>query len=299
MALDDPGAAGRAPAGRMAAGRGTARRVAARRVTAGPAPARRQTAGPDSADRGVARPPVRPPADVLRILGEGELEIVGRLVDASNAVLYCRVRGAGPGGAEATLACVYKPVRGERPLWDFPVGTLANRERAAYLVSEAAGWAIAPPTVLRDGPFGRGMVQLWVEVDETADVVDMVRRSDRRLRRIALFDAVVNNADRKGGHLLPVRGGHVHGVDHGICFAVEPKLRTVLWGWRGRPLGTRERATLERLRTALDGELGAGLRELLSRREVDATSRRIDDLLATGRFPEPDPGRPVIPWPPF
>ncbi len=252
-----------------------------------------------AASREPARPPAPATAEALRILGEGELEIVGRLVDASNAVLYCRVRGPGPDGAEAELACVYKPVRGERPLWDFPVGTLANRERAAYLVSEAAGWAIAPPTVLRDGPFGRGMVQRWVDVDESVDVVDLVRRSDRRLRRIALFDAVVNNADRKGGHLLPVPGGHVHGVDHGICFAAEPKLRTVLWGWRGRPLGAKERGTLERLRTALDGELGASLRELLSRREVAAISRRLEDLLASGRFPQPDPERPAIPWPPF
>ena len=237
--------------------------------------------------------------DALRVLREGRLRPIGRLADASNATLFCHVAGPGSDGAEVELACVYKPVRGERPLWDFPVGTLANREYAAFLVSEAASWAIAPPTLLRDGPFGPGMVQLWVDVDEAVDVVDLVRQSDERLRRIALFDAVVNNADRKGGHLLPAPGGHVHGVDHGVCFAVEPKLRTVLWGWRGSPIARTERTTLERLGTALDGELGARLRELLAEDEVAEFGSRIEHLLSTGCFPEPDPERPAIPWPPF
>ena len=237
--------------------------------------------------------------DALRVLRDGRLRPVGRLADASNATLFCHVAAPGPDGVEIELACVYKPVRGERPLWDFPVGTLANREYAAFLVSEAAGWAIAPPTLLRDGPFGPGMVQLWVDVDEAVDVVDLVRQSDERLRPIALFDAVVNNADRKGGHLLPVPGGHVHGVDHGICFAAEPKLRTILWGWRGSPIAGAERATLERLETALGGELGARLRDLLAEHEVSAVGARIEDLLSTGCFPQPDPERPAIPWPPF
>ena len=227
------------------------------------------------------------------------MEILGRLADASNATLYCRVAGTAEDGSGLELACIYKPVRGERPLWDFPVGTLANREYAAFLVSDTMGWGIAPPTLLRDGPFGSGMVQLWVDVDDEADVVAMVRGCDARLRRIALFDAVVNNADRKGGHLLPVAGGHVHGVDHGICFSVDPKLRTILWGWRGAPIDPDERATLERLRQDLDGDLGAQLRELLSAREVAITVRRVDRLLASGRFPQPDPERPAIPWPPF
>ncbi len=237
--------------------------------------------------------------DALRVLREGRLRPVGRLADASNATLFCHVAGSGSDGAAVELACVYKPVRGERPLWDFPAGTLANREYAAFLVSEAAGWSIAPPTILRDGPFGHGMVQLWVDMDQAVDVADLIRQCDERLRPIALFDAVVNNADRKGGHLLPMPGGHVHGVDHGICFAVEPKLRTVLWGWRGSPIDHAERTTLERLRAALDGELGARLRELLAEQEVVAVSTRIDRLLSTGRFPEPDPERPAIPWPPF
>jgi uncharacterized repeat protein (TIGR03843 family) len=233
------------------------------------------------------------------VLRGGDLRVVGRLVEASNVTLYCHATGAGPQGEERTVACVYKPVRGERPLWDFPVGTLANREYAAFLVSEASGWGIAPLTLLRDGPFGPGMVQLWVDVDADADVVQMVRGCDERLRSLALFDAVVNNADRKGGHLLPVPGGHVHGVDHGICFASEPKLRTVLWAWRGSPINPDERRALEGLHTALTADLGAQLAGLLSRREVAATSRRLDALLETGIFPQPDPDRPAIPWPPF
>lgn len=235
----------------------------------------------------------------LRLLREGSLDVIGRIAEASNATLYCRATGTSEDGEEAEIACVYKPVRGERPLWDFPVGTLANREYAAFLVSEASGWGIVPPTLLRDGPFGWGMVQLWVDVDEEADVVGLVRRCDDRLRPIALFDVVVNNADRKGAHLLPIQGGHVHGVDHGICFAVEPKLRTILWGWRGTPIAEDERDTLSRLREALDGDLGARLRELLSNREVALTTRRLDALLARGIFPQPDPDRPAIPWPPF
>lgn len=254
----------------------------------------------------MSRRPPRPPrrarpaseGDRLAALRSGELRVIGRVADASNATLYCHASVA-TGGDEVTVGCVYKPVRGERPLWDFPVGTLANREYAAYLVSEASGWGIAPPTLLRDGPFGSGMVQLWVDVDSDVDVVDLVQRCDERLRPIALFDAVVNNADRKGGHLLPVPGGHVHGVDHGICFAVEPKLRTILWAWRGSRIEPAEREVLERLAADLAGDLGARLRELLSAREVTATARRLDRLLRLGTFPQPDPDRPAIPWPPF
>ena len=139
-----------------------------------------------------------------------------------------------------TLAaeCVYKPVAGERPLWDFPDGTLAGREVSAYLVSEATGWRVVPPTVLRDGPFGPGMVQLWMDVDPTSTCRVRPPRHPA-LRRMAVFDAVVNNADRKGGHILPTPDGHVYGVDHGICFSVEPKLRTLLWRWAGKPLPAR------------------------------------------------------------
>ena len=192
---------------------------------------------------------------------------------------------------------MYKPVQGERPLWDFPDGTLASREVAAYAVSEATGWEVVPPTVLRDGPFGPGMVQLWIDVDETVDLAELVRTDDPRLRRMALFDAVVNNADRKGGHLLPTPDGHLYGVDHGVCFAVEPKLRTLLWGWRGLPLTEEEAGVLESLRH--DPDLAATLDGLLADREVAATRQRIERLLRDRRFPQPHPDWPAIPWPPF
>lgn len=239
-------------------------------------------------------------ATALRLISEGELEVVGRLVAASNATLFCRATlPDGPGGGPLVGTCIYKPVRGEAPLWDFPVGTLAARERAAYLVSEASGWRIVPPTVLRDGPFGEGMVQLWVDVDETVDPVDLVNDADERLRRIAVFDAFVNNGDRKVGHLLPRPDGLVQGVDHGVCFNGDPKLRTVLWAWRGTRLRRAEIRDVERLRDALGDTLVDALGEILSSREAQATRRRAGELLESGRFPVPAPDRPAIPWPPY
>lgn len=226
----------------------------------------------------------------------GRLEIIGRLTDASNATFLCEVEV--DAGAERVRA-VYKPTRGERPLDDFPSGTLANREVAAFALSEQTGWRIVPPTVLRDGPLGHGMVQLWIEPDPDADVVEMITSDDDRLRRVCLFDVLANNADRKGGHLLPMTDGHVYGVDHGICFAAEPKLRTVLWAWRGRPLSDAEAAVVRRVRDALETELGQALGALLSPAETAAISRRARALATSGRFPQPDPDRPAIPWPPF
>jgi len=239
-------------------------------------------------------------AAALALLAEGELDVVGRLVASSNRALYCSITRTCPDPEpDVIAACVYKPIRGERPLDDFPDGTLGYREVAAHLVSDASGWRIVPPTILRDGPFGAGMVQLWIDTDDAIDPWDLVQRSDQSLRSMAIFDAVVNNADRKVGHILPVAGGHLYGVDHGICFSAEPKLRTVLWGWRGRRLADDERAVLERMRGELRATLGEELGALLSRREVAATGRRIDELLSSGRFPLPDPDRPAIPWPPF
>ncbi|MDP9435563.1 MAG: SCO1664 family protein [Actinomycetota bacterium] len=230
----------------------------------------------------------------LRLLRHGELAIEGRLVDASNATLYCAVSLDG-----TTAACVYKPVRGERPLWDFPDGTLAGREVSAYLVSEASGWDLVPPTVLRDGPFGPGMCQLWVDVDETVDLAALARGDHPDLRRMAVFDAVVNNADRKGGHLLPTPEGRVQGVDHGICFSTEDKLRTLLWQWRSQPLTDEAVEVLGVLRADLEGPLGEALSEHLTVREVRRTVQRVDRLLSTRRHPEPSPDWPAIPWPPF
>ncbi len=256
------------------------------------------------------------------VLRNGELEVLGRLVVSSNAALYCTLRS---GSAE--LAAIYKPVRFERPLWDFPDGTLANREVAAGLVSDATGWGIVPPTVLRDGPFGPGMVQSWIDTDRSVHPWDLVRTSDPRLRRMAIFDAVVNNTDRKGGHILPVSlepgevasepaggGGpeigdepvdhtarplHLYGIDHGVCFAIEPKLRTVLWAWRGEPFEADELAVLDLLRGALDGRLGRRLAALLDPTEIASLRARVDQLIAIGRFPQPDPERPATPWPPY
>jgi hypothetical protein len=243
--------------------------------------------------------PVTTP-EALRALTEGRLEVVGRLVEASNATLYCelQVDWPLPDGAHS-LHAVYKPTRGERPLDDFPDRTLAQREVCAWLVSEQVGWSIVPPTVLRDGPAGRGMVQLWIDVDQEVDVLRLILTRDDRLRRFAVFDALVNNADRKGGHVLPTEDGDLHGCDHGICFAAEPKLRTVLWGWKGEPLTDEELEGVRRLRDALDGELGARLRELLTPAELDATCRRAEGLLRERTMPLPDARRHVIPWPPF
>jgi uncharacterized repeat protein (TIGR03843 family) len=233
--------------------------------------------------------------EALELLREGDLSIEGRVVDASNATFYCAVSDGG-----RAAACVYKPVAGERPLWDFPDGTLAEREVAAYEVSAATGWLIVPPTVYRDGPAGPGMVQLWIDTDDDVNIARFMRRRDlESLRHLAVFDAVINNADRKGGHLLPTRDGHVYGVDHGVTFNVEDKLRTVLWQWAGAKVPPAAREVLARLRQDLDGDLGERLGELLTRREVRRTKSRVDALLSTGRHPEPNGDWPPVPWPPI
>jgi uncharacterized repeat protein (TIGR03843 family) len=243
--------------------------------------------------------PVLPVDDALDLLRHGELEVVGRLYASSNNAMLCLVTRHGPGtGPDVVATGIYKPIIGERPLADFPDGTLAHREVAAFAVSQATGWNIVPPTVLRDGPFGEGMLQLWIRVDESVDPVGLVVESDDRLRRIALLDAAINNTDRKAGHLLPVPGGHIYGVDHGVTFSPVPKLRTVLWSWRGEPFAPQEADVLRRLRAGLDGELGEILRGLLDPIEVAATARRLDRLLRAGVFPQPDPRWPALPWPP-
>jgi hypothetical protein len=240
------------------------------------------------------------PAATLDVLREGDLEVLGRLLASTNQALFCRLTQPCPDPEPPVVVdAIYKPIRGERPLDDFPDGTLSRREVAAHLVSEATGWAIVPPTVMRDGPFGEGMVQLWIDIDETVDVIALVIDDDPRLRRIAIFDAIVNNTDRKGGHLLPIRGGHIFGVDHGVCFSVVPKLRTVLWGWRGERLDADELQVVGNVRDDLEGRLGEELTGLLDPIEVEATARRAERLLQTGRFPRPSPNWPAVPWPPF
>ncbi|MEV0147533.1 MULTISPECIES: SCO1664 family protein [unclassified Nonomuraea] len=239
--------------------------------------------------------PVMDEESALKLLRDGRLDVVGRLVEATNLTLYCSVTLAGQ-----TVACVYKPVRGERPLWDFPDGTLAAREVAAFEVSQMTGWQIVPPTVYRDGPFGPGMCQLWIDTEREIDLMRLVRSRNPVVRRMAVFDAVVNNADRKGGHLLPLPTGHVYGVDHGVCFAAEDKLRTVLWQWRGKPLAREAVAVLAKLERDLEaGALGRRLRELLTPAEVEATWQRVRRLLDTGVHPSPSEDWPAIPWPPI
>lgn len=240
-------------------------------------------------------------ASTLEILRDGDIDVIGRIIGSSNNALFVTVTLECPDPEPARVVeAIHKPTAGEAPLADFPDGTLTRREVAAWHVSEASGWDIVPPTILRDGPFGEGMIQAFVEADPTVDVVAMINEDDPRLRRMAVLDAAINNTDRKGGHILPVDGGRqIHGVDHGVCFSAVPKLRTVLWGWRGEPLLPDELEGLRRIRTALDGELGTVLAGLLSRAEVRATVRRVDGLLANERFPLPSPTWPAIPWPPF
>jgi uncharacterized repeat protein (TIGR03843 family) len=241
-------------------------------------------------------PDVASDESVLELLGNGRLDVEGRLVEASNATLYCTIKTRGD-----SVACVYKPVAGERPLWDFPTGTLAGREVAAYAVSKAAGWDVVPPTVMREGPYGPGMCQLWIEWDSSVDLIAMSRRTDHAgLREMAVFDAVINNADRKIGHLLPVPDGHLYGCDHGVCFAEDYKLRTVLWQWRGRTLPRRSIEVLRKLQALLaDGaSLAAELAKYLTPAEVAATRIRVEKLLKHRVHPYPPEDWPAIPWPP-
>ena len=232
----------------------------------------------------------------LSLLTVGELTIEGRLYEASNATLLCQVAADG-----VAALCVYKPVAGERPLWDFPHGTLAGREHAAYLTSEATGWHLIPPTVLRDGPYGEGMVQFWIDVDRTVDVEALVRSGDPRLRPLAILDAIMNNSDRKGVHVLPAVDGSVYGCDHGLTFHDDDKLRTVLWAWRGQRLADSERQVVADVAGQLmaGGALRAALSPYLTRRELQAAARRALTLQAVGRFPQPSEDWPAVPWPPF
>jgi uncharacterized repeat protein (TIGR03843 family) len=240
-------------------------------------------------------------ATTLEALRDGEISIVGRIVESSNnAMLVTVTRDCPDPEPVLVLDAIYKPTLGERPLDDFPDGTLAHREVAAWHVSEASGWGLVPPTILREGPFGEGMVQAFIDVDPDVDVIAMVIEDDPRLRRMAVLDAIMNNTDRKGGHILPVDGArHVYGVDHGVTFSTTPKLRTVLWGWRGQPLTPDEIEGVERVRDALEDDLGATLSGLLSRAEIRATSRRTEALLLNRCFPYPSADWPAIPWPPF
>ena len=239
------------------------------------------------------------------------LEILGRMENASNSTIVVR---------ENDTQFVYKPISGERPLWDFPDGNLAHRERASYLLSTLAGWDLVPQTELREGPMGLGSFQHWVDADvisvdivapnetpenwhvvmsgsnERGQHVVLAHAADSNLRKMALFDAVINNADRKGGHILTDDDGNHFAIDHGVTFHHEPKLRTVLWGWIGEPLTAEEIDLLQNSAKAIHDEK---FTELLTPQEILATENRIKGLIELGAFPEPSPDWPAIPWPIF
>nr|WP_245677006.1 SCO1664 family protein [Nocardia acidivorans] len=254
-------------------------------------------------------------------LRTAELTVIGQVTTASNVTLVCEAEQDGP----QPLRVVYKPVRGERPLWDFPDGTLAEREVASYAVSQALGWGVIPETVLREGPYGPGMVQRWVDtvedgpelvdlvpvgeiaegyrevlraLDPSGHPVSLVHAHDPRLLRMAVLDVLINNADRKGGHVLSGVDGRVYGVDHGICLNTEPKLRTVLWGWAGESIDDELLTDITVLVKALPGELGTRLSELITEEEVRALEVRAQGLLENPVMPLPSGARP-IPWPAF
>lgn len=218
----------------------------------------------------------------------GELEIIGRLVDASNASLLCQLPDE--------TKVIYKPIAGERPLWDFPDGNLASREVAAYYLSEVGNFKVVPKTVLREGPFGLGAVQEWIEVSEEADVIATAQSHDSQIRNLALFDIVINNADRKFGHILIKSDQQVFGCDHGVSLHEENKLRTVIWQFADLDLTASEKDQLSNLLNVIDRDY---LKNLLSANEIDAIFERVGFLLEDGRFATPSPNWPAVPWPPY
>lgn len=270
----------------------------------------------------------RPPFDGLQSMTVGELTVVGRVVTASNATLVCDAADAAGG---EPVRCVYKPIRGEVPLWDFPDGTLAGREVASFEISDALGWDVVPPTVLRDGPFGPGMVQRWIDTPEPhgdrgdrVDLIDICRpdlvpsgwipvlqaydgegeevalihADDPRLQRMAVLDVLLNNADRKGGHALEGLDGYVYGVDHGICLHSEDKLRTVLWGWAGTTVDDALMADVVTFVDTFADAVEPRIRGKITEAEVGALLARACALVADPVMPEPRSSRP-IPWPAF
>lgn len=232
----------------------------------------------------------------MRLLAEGEIQTHGAIPWSSNYALLLTVRLD-----QLEALAIYKPRRGERPLWDFPAGTLYRREFAAFLLSEALGWKLVPPTVLRDGPYGLGTLQLYIASDPEQHYFSIYPRHADDFRRVALFDVIANNADRKAGHCLLDASGRLWSIDHGICFHVEPKLRTVIWDFADEPIPASMLADLQRLSIQLaPGEtLANEFSRLLSPPEASALCERVTGLLTSGRFPVPDPYRRNHPWPPI
>ena len=233
-------------------------------------------------------------SEVVEVLTHGDLIVTGRLIDASNATLLAECSYK-----DQKIKCIYKPIAGERPLWDFPDGNLAHREYAAFLISKHGDFNVVPLTILRDGPFGIGMVQEWIDIDTSIDLADFFSSDDARLRKMALFDAVINNTDRKIGHLLPHISGFLYGCDHGVTFHQENKLRTVLWQWAGDALSDEEVQTLSMLLIKIKNQQLENLEELITQTELSALIQRIEELLRSRSFPVPSQDWPAIPWPAF
>ncbi|NCV16718.1 MAG: SCO1664 family protein [Actinobacteria bacterium] len=223
----------------------------------------------------------------------GELIVEGRLVDASNATLFGKVLTSD----QSSFSVVYKPIAGERALWDFADGNLASREVAAYLISEVGQFNCVPLTVMRDGPFGIGAVQQWIDVDPDLDLIAIGQQSTPAIRNIALFDVVINNTDRKFGHILPISESQILGCDHGLTFHEEFKLRTVLWQYAGQELDKDEVSKLESLKLRINDDIGVSLGELITKDEINSLLERIDTLISEG-FPYPSEQWPAVPWPP-
>lgn len=234
---------------------------------------------------------------ILQLLSNGEIDVEGLMPDSSNYTFLVHVDDDDLRGL-----AIYKPRRGERPLWDFPRGTLCQRETAAFVLSSALGWDIVPPTILRDAPeYGIGSIQLFINADPEAHYFNIRRTDDDAFKRIAAFDVIANNADRKGGHILRDQDGRLWGIDHGITFHAEPKLRTVIWEYAGQPIPQPLlddiREVCNHLETAGD-PLPTALGDLLSHVEIEALRRRIERVLRRPRYPEATGGR-SMPWPPI
>jgi uncharacterized repeat protein (TIGR03843 family) len=235
---------------------------------------------------------------VLEALRKGTIESELSLMEwSSNYTFRVVVRYE-----SVVLNAIYKPHRGERPLWDFPEGMLCKRELASFLTSEELGWQIVPPTVMRDGPHGTGSLQFYIDHDPDVHYFTLDVSKTPQIKRIAAFDYLANNADRKGGHCLLDRQGHVWGIDHGITFHASPKLRTVIWDFAGQPVPEPLLANIDKLCQSVSGrtnEYSKSLRELLTEREIAAFQNRILHMLKTKKYPRPGPGGPNYPWPPI
>lgn len=233
---------------------------------------------------------------IVELMSKGEIqEAHGRLRWSSNYTFLVSICQE-----DTTLKAIYKPQRGERPLWDFPDGTLCYRETAAFILSEAIKWRIVPPTILRNGLHGLGSVQCYIEHNADINYFSLDNSYDEQLRRFTLFDYITNNADRKGGHCLLGPNNRLWGIDHGICFHAVPKLRTVIWNFAGKAISENLLDEIRDFHNVLCDEsspLHEQLGKLISEREVQATLSRTKRLLNTGKYPQPGHG-PSYPWPP-